>query len=344
MKQTRALALGLVAAGGILALGFAASPASATEGRKPLPKCHSCATTTRTDATGILTTSNGEAKTEGNPASSAVVVVGNGVEVTLPDATAKAGYTVAVDEPVLLSAVAKLSYLTWQLNPSSVALPSLNLTLDFNGADVGGFTTLVYEPYQDGRTIHPNQWQTWDALRGGDAKWWSTRAIPGGATQATPMSWDSILAANPNAVMKAWGLNFGKGAAGAHARWGAVTIGTIDWCTTTVWTKPKSSPSASPSATVSPTVVPTTPSAPPTSPPATSPQPHSPSPEISTAPTSGPGGQGGIGQGPGELALTGSKTPLWAQPGMLAGSALTAIGLGVGLVAFVSRKRRKFTA
>jgi hypothetical protein len=338
MNKTRALALGLAAAGGVLALGALAAPASATESK--LPKCHTCTTVVKTDASGILTTSNGEAQTANNPASTAVVTagVGIGVEVTLPDASAKVGYTVPVDEPVLLAAVAKLQYSTWQLNPASVALPSLNLTLDFNGPAAGGFTTLVYEPYQDGQAIHPNQWQTWDALRSGDALWWSTRAIPGGASQATPMSWTSILAANPDAVMKAWGLNFGKGAPGAHARWGAVTVGTIDWCTTTIWTHPKPTPSASSaSPTVSPTVVPTTPSsAPPTTTQATTPPPDEPSSEPAGG---GQGGQG-IGQGPGSLALTGASTPLLLRPAALVGMALTAIGLGLFLAVFIGKRRR----
>lgn len=342
-KQIRALALGLAVAGGLVLLGLSAVPASATEGGLRLPKCHACTTVTHHDTTGILTTSNGEAVTADNQPSTAKVVVGNGVDVTLPDNLAKAGYTVPVEEPVLLSAIAKLQYQTWQLNPAVVALPSLNLTLDFNGAETGGFTTLVYEPYQDGRTIHPNTWQTWDALRNGDAKWWSTRAIPGGASQATPMSWSSILAANPNAVMVAWGLNFGKGAAGAHARWGAVTIGTVDWCTTTIWSpKPTTPPTTtSPTGSPTPTVTqsPTKPASP--TPAQTSPD-STTSPGESPADSPAPGGQGGQGDqgiGGGSLALTGQDTPWFARPYAIAGYALMALGAGLGLV-WAGRRRR----
>jgi hypothetical protein len=338
MKKTRALALVVAVAGGLTALGALASPASATDHAK-LPACHACTTVVKTDASGILTTSNGEAVTETNRPSSAIVHTGNGVEVTLPDDQAKAGYTVALDEPVLLSAVARLRYLTWQLNPSSVALPSLNLTLDFNGADAGGFTTLVYEPYVDGRTIELNHWQTWDALRGGDAKWWSTRPLlllPDGGTRGTAWAWNDILAKYPNAVMKAYGLNFGKGSPGAHARWQALTVGTIDWCTATVW--PSTSPSPSPSITpTSPSVPPTT--TPPTTPP-TTPTTVPPTEEPTSAPSStpGPGGQG-IGQGPGSLALTGAHTPFLLQPLALGG--MGAVLLASGLLLFAAFRRNR---
>jgi hypothetical protein len=349
----RPLGWGLVGA----ALLIGASPALAVASTTPrgLPTCHPCTVEYRHDATGILTTSNGEpvvapspsaspTPVPGNPPSSAVVVVGNGVEVTLPDALAKAGYTVPVT-PTLLAAIARLEYKTWQLNPSTVALPSLNLTLDYNGSDAGGFTTLVYEPYQDGRAIHPNQWQTWDALRGGNAKWWSTRALaalPGNGQQASPQPWSDILAAYPNAVMVAYGLNFGKGSPGAHARWNALTVGTIDWCKTTIWSA--ASPSPSPSVTASPSATPT--STPVDTPPPTTAGPtptRTPSPTFVDTPSPGdtnnpPPGAGGLGNGPGSLAKTGFPVV------PVVGASLIVLGAGALLLAVGHLRRRRVTA
>lgn len=340
--------------GALLGLGLfgAASYAHAGASDEPnrLPRCAPCTTVVKTDATGILTTSNGEPVTPANQPSTAVVVVGNGVEVTLPDGLAKAGYTVPLATPVLLSAIARLEYQTWQLNPASVALPSLNLTLDYNGADPGGFATLVYEPAEDGQTIHLNQWDTWNALRNGHAKWWSTRSLallPGGDlgpgfVHTPAFAWSDILTKYPSAVMLAWGLNFGKGSAGAHARWGKVTIGTIDWCVTTKWQAtsppPSTTPSGAPSGT--PSAVPTTPSAPPTT---VNPDPTTPGPQpTDTAPNPTsvagfPGGNGGIGTG--RLPTTGYDTSglVWIGAALVLGGAL------LGVVAW-RRRRVRFTA
>ncbi|HEY5886987.1 MAG TPA: fibronectin type III domain-containing protein, partial [Acidimicrobiales bacterium] len=83
----------------------------------------------------------------------------------------------------------------------SPALPALNLRVDAD--NVGGVDTyLVYEPYQDfgNDAVHDDDWQTWNAIRGGAAKWWSsdTGAIPG-CGQATPCTWSAIVAAHPDA-------------------------------------------------------------------------------------------------------------------------------------------------
>jgi hypothetical protein len=264
----RALGAALVAGGLLMAAPLAASASTSN-----LPPCHTCTTVTKTGTSGLLLTADGEAQTPTNPASNAVVSVGNGVEVTLTDATSKVGYTVGIDAPVLLSAIAKIDYATWQLNPSMTALPSVNLTMDLDDATAGiQFATLVYEPVEDGRGNPLNGWHTWDALRNGSAKWWSTRSLPliaGGdlgpaARHVGPFTWTDILTKYPHARVLAYGLNFGKGATGAHARWKSITFGTIDWCTTTTWPVPTPSPSASASASASasptgtPTVTPTT--------------------------------------------------------------------------------------
>jgi hypothetical protein len=92
-------------------------------------------------------------------------------------------------------AVADIEGLTFHtyLDPSSEPqtagtpsiTPSYQMQIDTNGLDTaGGFTTIVYEPYQDPnatQTVERGVWQEWDAFAG---KWWTTRAID--CTGGTP--------------------------------------------------------------------------------------------------------------------------------------------------------------
>jgi len=127
-----------------------------------------------------------------------------------------------------LSDVNSLSYWTFQDSTSqnAVALPSLQLQVDTNGTSTpGGFTTLVFEPYQETPTgpsqpITPEQWQFWDAT---GKQWWSTRAIhceggtpdpfdlaagAGGPPFTTPAA---VAAACPGAVLLQFGTSLGTG-------------------------------------------------------------------------------------------------------------------------------------
>jgi hypothetical protein len=79
----------------------------------------------------------------------------------------------------LLSTITLLSYYTYQSSTTSPAIAdaAYQITVDPTGA--GGFTTLVYEPYQGGgAAITPNSWQYWDATSG---NWWSSRDVTCGA-------------------------------------------------------------------------------------------------------------------------------------------------------------------
>lgn len=101
-----------------------------------------------------------------------------------------------------LSDISTLSYNTWR-DPSSTgfvaAVPALNIRADMN-SDGKVDAYLVYEPYQDlGNTaVLSGVWQTWDAIRGGQAKWWSSSGT-NGCGQATPCTWTTLLAGSPNA-------------------------------------------------------------------------------------------------------------------------------------------------
>jgi hypothetical protein len=95
-----------------------------------------------------------------------------------------------------LTDIAALSYDTYMAEPSGtgVALPALNLRVQLDDTDVGRY--LVFEPYQAyGNTeIHQDEWQSWDAIRGGEARWW----VSGGTSpcpQAAPCTWATLVAA-----------------------------------------------------------------------------------------------------------------------------------------------------
>ncbi len=92
-----------------------------------------------------------------------------------------------------------LSYSTYRSSSSTNPIAqtiALALQVDVNGSDPGGTATLIFEPvYQSGSyaAMHLDTWQTWDALQGGNAVWWSTRDLP------DPSNPSAFIACNPNA-------------------------------------------------------------------------------------------------------------------------------------------------
>lgn len=135
-----------------------------------------------------------------------------------------------------------LAYHTYQsaaLVP--IQLPSINLTVDFNGPAAGGFTTLVFEPvYNPAQgAIVPQTWQDWDAIFGGNGIWWSTRLIEDptgtGTVCATVcyVTWNAILAAAPNAtILGGIGINQGAGSPALTASVDAFAVGVNNETTT----------------------------------------------------------------------------------------------------------------
>lgn len=129
----------------------------------------------------------------------------------------------------VLSGVDAISYSTYRSaadNPVQVA--SINLQVDVNGAAAGGFTTLVFEPvYNTGQgAVVSNTWQNWDAYDGGQGIWWSSSAIPGAPDRDTFVTWDTIVAANPDAVIVGGiGVNQGSGNPGLVTNVDALELG-----------------------------------------------------------------------------------------------------------------------
>jgi hypothetical protein len=137
-----------------------------------------------------------------------------------------------------LADINKLGYATYRAaNPadSDAQLPAINLQVDVNGAAPGGFTTLVFEPiYNTGQgAIVDNTWQTWDAFMGGQAIWWSSNPIPGAPNRDTFVTWNTILAANPDAVIVGgYGINQGSGNTALTASSDILSIGYSGECVT----------------------------------------------------------------------------------------------------------------
>lgn len=125
-----------------------------------------------------------------------------------------------------LDDVTALSYQTYRSAGNANQLPSINVELDANGAAAGGFATLVFEPVYNltQQAVANNTWQTWNAVNGGTARWWSSQPIGAAPNRDTFVSLDAIKAANPDAVVLRVGINQGSGNGGLTSAVDALTF------------------------------------------------------------------------------------------------------------------------
>lgn len=135
---------------------------------------------------------------------------------TTSSTAAKAQYM--HDANVPLSSVTELSYQTKQNAASFPAGdPAYQLPVCLGGVSSTGcvgFTTLVYEPYQNGVVV-PNTWQSWDVDAG---QFWSSRTYTGlgtctvvaGGGGAPFYTLAGLKAACPDAVVVGFGVNVGS--------------------------------------------------------------------------------------------------------------------------------------
>jgi hypothetical protein len=112
-----------------------------------------------------------------------------------------------------LADVNTLAYWTYQattVQPPHAAA-SYQLQIDANGLDTpGGFTTLVFEPYQNGVVVN-GVWQHWDVDEG---LFWSSRTVldcglVAGAGGPPMYTLDQVKTMCPNAVVVGIGVNIG---------------------------------------------------------------------------------------------------------------------------------------
>jgi len=132
---------------------------------------------------------------------------------TVNSGAAKAQYQHTANDP--LANVTELSYSTKQ-NTASFAQgdPSYQLLVNLNGTN--GFTTFVFEPYENTGTVTNGDWQTWDVDAG---QMWSSRTVNTisdtchtvAGAGGPPFYTLSELKANcPNAVVIGFGVNIGS--------------------------------------------------------------------------------------------------------------------------------------
>ncbi len=128
--------------------------------------------------------------------------------------TAKAQYLHAAS--TTLAEVTNLSYYTKQVAGPAHADPSYQLLVQLNGTS-SGFTTLVYEPYQQTQAIVPATWQQWDVDAG---QFWSSRSytdptnatctVTAGGGGAPFYTLADLKTACPNAKIVGFGVNIGS--------------------------------------------------------------------------------------------------------------------------------------
>jgi hypothetical protein len=126
--------------------------------------------------------------------------------------TSKAQYL--HDANTALADVNDLSYSTKQNSASFIGGdPSYQLLVDLNGSAVGGFTTFVYEPYQNG-VVTPGVWQSRDVDSG---QFWSSRSfsegtctVVAGGGGAPFYTLAQLQTTCPDAVAVGFGVNIGS--------------------------------------------------------------------------------------------------------------------------------------
>jgi hypothetical protein len=148
------------------------------------------------------------------------------LHLVTPDSASKAQLGNGDYSGTVLDDVDAMSYSTYRSSSSTgsaVQVPAYELAVD----TPSGFTTLVFEPVYntDQGTIQDDAWQPWDAFNGGNAKWWSTHAIPGVCAFNCFVKWSDIVAANPGSTLQAVLINQGSGNPGIDANADALTFG-----------------------------------------------------------------------------------------------------------------------
>jgi hypothetical protein len=139
---------------------------------------------------------------------------GSGALQLTTDATTTAKAQYLHPATVAIADVTEMSYSTRQISASFAGGDaSYQFIVDLNGDGAGGFTTFVYEPYENGSVVN-DAWQSWDVDAG---QMWSSRSFSEGACMVTagaggaPFYTLAWLQANcPAAVTIGFGVNVGS--------------------------------------------------------------------------------------------------------------------------------------
>lgn len=137
----------------------------------------------------------------------------NGALQLTTDATTTAKAQYLHEANVSIANVTELSYYTKQISGPPHAAASYQFIVDLNGAAPGGFTTFVYEPYQNG-VVTPGIWQSWDVDAG---QFWSSRSFSSGTCTVVAggggapfYTLAGLQTSCPDAVAIGFGVNIGS--------------------------------------------------------------------------------------------------------------------------------------
>jgi hypothetical protein len=135
-----------------------------------------------------------------------------GLHISTPD-TASYAFGLIDGGNTPLADVGAMSYKTFRKEMSAgyeQTLPAYILYVDMNGDAPNGETYFFYEPYNNGAVVE-GTWQTWDAINGGNAKWWMS------GTGQQLQTWSYFVGQFPDAVVLAYGFNQGTSNAETYA-------------------------------------------------------------------------------------------------------------------------------
>ena len=150
------------------------------------------------------------------------------LQLSTPLTNDKASLALTPTTVLPLAKLGDASYWSYRAGKSTapaVQAPALNVGVDINGLTVpGGFTTLVFEPVYNPLqgTVITDRWQRWSA--GGSDIWWSSNPITSAPNRDTFVSLDTIIAANPAAVILSFGANQGGGNPGLFGAVDGLTL------------------------------------------------------------------------------------------------------------------------
>lgn len=200
-----------------------------------LPLSVSAATTTVVTPSNTQGWSSADTRTGGTVSfvgdSSSPLPMGALKLVTDSTTTSKAQY-MREAASIPLSQITTLGYATKQ-NAASFADGTASYQLVVNVAGTTGYTTFVYEPYNNSQSITPGTWQTWDVDAG---QFWSSRDVTcsggnftAGGGGAPFYTLNDIKTKCPEAVVLGYGVNIGSNNPGYDIETDAVVFNDVTY-------------------------------------------------------------------------------------------------------------------
>jgi hypothetical protein len=135
------------------------------------------------------------------------------LDTSSSNTSAKAMFMTNRHNGARLADVEEIKYTSFRQLPVGVSASNASLNIRARLSSTLSNVYLVYEPYWNhgNASIITGQWQTWDAIRGGAARWWSNSIKPNNAPcgMDNPCSWSTLLSSYPNATFYSSSYSFG---------------------------------------------------------------------------------------------------------------------------------------